>query len=259
MDFKTLLFTRKDKVGILKINRPQALNALNKQTLSELINFLESSVMKELTALIISGEGRSFVAGADIKEMQSLSSEEALQLSQRGQTTFQMVEDTKILTIAAVNGFALGGGLELALACDFIIASDKAKFGLPEVTLGLIPGYGGTQRLPRVVGRAIAHRMILTGEIISVEQASQWGLITKITSDEELLDSALQIASNASEKTSTCATYAAKKAINTSFDTNLLEGLNTEAKLFSNLFHTQDASEGIQAFLEKRPPKFKNK
>ncbi|RME16800.1 MAG: hypothetical protein D6797_03770 [Bdellovibrio sp.] len=252
---ETLLYEKQDNIGILKINRPKALNALNKQVISELESFLESPP-SDIRCLVITGEGKAFVAGADIKEMVEMTPEEALEMSERGQKVFQHLENWKVPSIAAVNGYALGGGLELALACDFIIASEKAQMGLPEVSLGLIPGYGGTQRLARVVGKGVARFMTLTGNMFSAKQLAQWGLVVEVTSAEQLMEKALVYAKDLAARGPE-AVGLAKRAINEGYDKNQFEALRLEAQLFSEVFKTEDHKEGLQAFLEKRKPVFK--
>jgi enoyl-CoA hydratase len=175
MSSSTVLFERQDRLGILTIHRPEALNALNNAVLGDLQKVFDELKKQPVGALIVTGSGeKSFVAGADIKEMETMTASQAREFSVRGQMLFRRLEDFPFATIAAVNGFALGGGLELALSCDWMIASQKTKWGLPEVSLGLIPGYGGTQRLSRVVGKALAKRVALTGEMFSAEQGLAW-------------------------------------------------------------------------------------
>ena len=267
LNFETLKFEKQGPIGILSINRPKALNALNKQVLGELErfikavseNFNESKVPEgegvPLRVLVLTGEGKAFVAGADIKEMQGHSEAEALEMAQRGQAIFQQIEDCPYPIVAAVNGFALGGGLELAMSCDFIIASSRAKMGLPEVSLGLIPGYGGTQRLSRYVGKALARRIALTGDIYSADQLMQWGLVTEVVPPEELMEASLKVATTLSRR-SPSALALAKGSINQGYNLNQLEGLQLEARLFAKTFTTQDSEEGLAAFIEKREPNF---
>jgi enoyl-CoA hydratase len=211
---------------------------------------------RELRAAIITGDGeKSFVAGADIKEMEHLTPSQARELSISGQAIFQQIEDLPFPVICAMNGFALGGGLELALSCDFILASSKAKWGLPEVTLGLIPGYGGTQRLARQLGRALARRVALSGEIFSAQQGYEWGLIAHIVEPENLLNEAKKLATTLSQRAPMALAWV-KEAINHGSDKTQAEGLKLEADLFARTFETKDHSEGIKAFMEKRAPNF---
>lgn len=255
MDMETLSFEQQGTIGILKVNRPKALNALNAQVLKELEGFFDA-FPKGLRCLIITGEGeKAFVAGADIKEMESSTPDQAHKQAQRGQALFDRIETCRVPVIAAVNGFALGGGFELALACDFIVASQNAKFGLPEVSLGLIPGYGGTQRLGRAIGKGKARFVTLTGDIYSAEQAYAWGVVVKVVPPAQLLSECLQIAEKIAAR-SPAALSLAKRAIHEGFDGNQWEALKLEAELFADTFRTKDHSEGIKAFIEKRAPRF---
>ena len=248
-----------DNIGILTLNRPQALNALNQQLLGELKDLLKD-VTKDglLRCLVITGEGKSFVAGADIKEMENHSPDQAQEMAKNGQALFDCIERLDVPVIAAVNGFALGGGLELALACDFIVASSKAKFGLPEVSLGLIPGYGGTQRLSRYVGKSIARLVALTGEIFSAQQMYEWGLVGKVCEPEDLLTEVQKIAQTIASR-SPFALNLVKQAINQGYDREQSSGLALEAELFAQTFTSNDHNEGIKAFIEKRRPEFTGK
>lgn len=262
MDSKTIKFdvvsgANGARIGVLKIARPEALNALNKQVLHDLNLLLtELGNKRELKVLIVTGEGeKAFVAGADIKEMEKLSSTQAREIALSGQAIMQKIENLPFPVIAAVNGFALGGGLELALACDFIIASQKAKWGLPEVSLGLIPGYGGTQRLVRSVGRTMARRVALSGEIFTAEQGFQWGLFCQLAEPSELLSLAIKTAETLASRAPMAMAWV-KEAINHGDDKTQAEGLKLEADLFGRTFETKDHIEGIAAFIEKRPPQF---
>jgi enoyl-CoA hydratase len=246
------------KIGVIKISRPEAMNALNRQVLDDLKTLLNelSSKRGEIRAAIVTGDGeKSFVAGADIKEMENLTPAQAREMALGGQALFQKIEDLPFPVIAAVNGFALGGGLELALSCDFMIASKKAKWGLPEVTLGLIPGYGGTQRLTRVVGRATARRVALSGEMFNAEQGLQWGLFTEVIEPEALQTHCMKLAETLAARAPLAVGWA-KQAINHGHDHSLAEGLKIEADHFGHTFETKDHTEGIKAFIEKRPPQF---
>lgn len=262
MNFKHLLFEANHQglqgVGLLTLNRPSSLNALNREVIEELQGFLkQAKADKSLRVLIVTGAGeKAFVAGADIKEMQNFSREEALQMAVRGQSTFDHFESAPFVSVAAVNGFALGGGLELAMACDVIVASKTAKFGLPEVSLGLIPGYGGTQRLARFIGKAKARLVAVTGDIFPAQQGYEWGLFAQITEPAELMPSCLKIAKSVAAR-APMAVALAKQAINEGFDMTQAEGLIHESELFAQTFTTDDRREGISAFIEKRPPTFK--
>lgn len=253
---------------LAKINRPESLNALNSQVLSDLhqlLHFIGDSSVTELfqqkiQALVITGAGeKSFVAGADIKEMtgfaQSKNTSLGLSFADKGQQIFRQLETLPIPAIAAVNGFCLGGGLELALACDFIYASEKAKMGLPEVSLGLIPGFGGTVRLARVVGLNQAREMIFTGQMLNATEALQLGLVNKIFPPENLLDKVHETLIQILTK-GPLAVANAKKSVLQSYDQNIDQGLKTESEIFGNLFAWNDTAEGLNAFLEKRKANF---
>lgn len=245
-----------DHVQILKIARPQAMNALNAQVITELEKCLDQIAVNPPRVLMITGEGeKAFVAGADIREMEKMSPEEAFKMSQRGQKVLQKIEELPCATIAVVNGFALGGGLELALCCDILLAADKCRWGLPEVTLGLIPGYGGTQRLARHVGLSTAQRVTLSGEMFTAEQGEKWGLFTHIFVINELMPSALRIAKTISERAPKAVTWA-KQIVRLSKDITIEEGFKLESDSFSKAFATQDKVEGLKAFIEKRSAQF---
>lgn len=258
MTFETLLFEKKDGIGVLKIHRPQALNALNSQVLGELNSFLdELDRDSQIKVLIITGSGeKSFVAGADIKELSSLSPQAARTFAERGQKTFRRFEILKIPVIGAINGFALGGGAELALSCDFLIASSQARFGLPEVSLGLLPGFGGTQRLARFVGLPMARELVFSGRQVKADEALRIGLVNSVVEPSALLSKAEEIAREIISR-APLAVQNAKSVINRGYDLGIDEGLLVEREAFSELFRTSDQREGTQAFLEKRPPHFK--
>jgi enoyl-CoA hydratase len=257
MKFNTLEYKAEGHVGILTLNRPQAMNALNSELMTELESFLEQvRAEPAIRVLILTGSGpKAFVAGADIKEMDGMNTVSAQVLAERGQALFQKIEELPFATIAAVNGFALGGGLELAMACDFIIASENAKLGLPEVSLGLIPGYGGTQRLARYCGKAIARLMTFSGDLFTAEQCCLWGLVARVTPADQLLPTALKLATQIASR-SPKAVSLAKKAILTGYDRSQVDGFKIEAQLFAETFSTQDKVEGVKAFIEKRAPQF---
>lgn len=257
MELKAVRFQVENKIGLITIARPEALNALNKQVLTDLKLLLQELEQKrELRAAIITGEGeKAFVAGADIKEMEALSPAQAREMAVQGQALMQRIEDLPFPVIAAVNGFALGGGLELALACDFIVASNKAKWGLPEVTLGLIPGYGGTQRLARNLGRALARRVALSGEIFTAQQGYEWGLVAQLTEPADLMPTARKLAATFASRAPMALAWV-KEAINHGGDARQVEGMKLEADLFGRTFETKDHTEGIKAFVEKRSPEF---
>ena len=257
MNFKNILVQQKEFITYVTINRPKKLNALNKETIEELsFVFKEIEVQKEVKVVILTGAGeKAFVAGADISEFVHFSEEEGANLAREGQETlFNFIESMSIPVIAAVNGFALGGGLELAMCCHLRIASLNAKMGLPEVSLGVIPGYGGTQRLPQLVGKGKAMEMILTAGMITAEEAQEFGLVNYAVTQEELLSLAEKLASKI-VRNSSMAIKASIKAINAGY--NSVNGYDIEIEEFGNSFKTIDFIEGTGAFLEKRKPKFK--
>ena len=257
MAFETIQFEQKDFVGELTFSRPEALNALNQQMIGELEEFVaEKKKDSSLRALIFKGEGKAFIAGADIKEMKDYNADQALKMSQRGQSLLSQIESLDCVTIACVNGFALGGGLEVAMSCDWLVASKKAQVGLPEVGLGLIPGYGGTQRLSRFIGIAKAKFVALSGEVFSAEEAYEWGLFSRLYEPEELDQKVRELAQAVATK-GPVAVKMAKRSLQEGFDKTLAEGLNLEAQYFSQTFGTSDCKEGLSAFVEKRSPQFK--
>lgn len=248
----------KNGVLVITINRPDKLNALNKQTIEELHETLvEAENQKDIHAVILTGAGqKAFVAGADIAEFSNYSVEQGRQLSAIGHfKIFNFIENFSKPIIAAVNGFALGGGLELAMACHIRVVSDNAKMGLPEVSLGLIPGYGGTQRLAQLVGKGKAFEMVVTADMINAQDAFKWGLANHITTQEELLGKCMDIASKIASKSPT-AIKTAIKVINAGYN-NQLNGFEVEIEEFGKSFGTGDFREGVDAFLEKRKPAFK--
>jgi len=255
MNYENILLENKENISIISINRPQSLNALNAPTLKELRAVLESLRKdKNIKAVIITGSGeKSFVAGADIKEFLEIDITTAKTMAKVNQDqVFNYIENFNKPIIAAINGFALGGGLELAMACHIRYASDNAKLGLPEVTLGLIPGYGGTQRLPRLVGRGLANEMVFSAKMISAEKAKQSGLVNEVFSQEELLTKTEELA-RLIAKNSPMAIERAISAINLSDGEN---GFENEIEKFSELFGLSDKHEGVNAFIEKRKPNF---
>lgn len=259
MNFETLTYQVEGPIGILTINRPQALNALNDQVLNDLKEFTKQiKDAQEIRALIITGAGeKAFVAGADIKAMQGMTPEEAEKFARKAQDIFDSIEALPIAVIAAVNGFALGGGCEFAMTCNIILASEKAKFGLPEVTLGLLPSFGGTQRLPRAVGLYKANEMIFSGEFYTAQQAKEMGLVNRVYAPEELMTEAKKLANTIASR-APIAIAKAKKSIYKGMDLPIGKGLKKEAQLFGKLFSTSDSVEGINAFVEKRKADFKN-
>lgn len=255
MSYNNLEISTEDKIAVVTINRPKALNALNKETIEELSRvFGNLETDEHVRVVLLTGEGdKAFVAGADIKEFQDFNGQQGEQLAQEGQNIlFNKIENLKKPVIAAINGYALGGGLELAMSCHFRIASENAKLGLPEVTLGLIPGYGGTQRLPKLIGKGRAMQAIMTAEMMSAERAEQIGLVNEVVTLEELMPRARKIASKIAFN-SPLAISKAIHAINLS-DTD--KGFDTEIKSFGELFDKEDFKEGTAAFIEKRKPNF---
>lgn len=255
MNFENILIEQKEDLAIITINRPTKLNALNKSTIEELHDAFEE-LEKTAKVIIITGSGeKAFVAGADISEFADFNIEEGAELARKGQELlFDFVQNLNTPVIAAVNGFALGGGLELAMAAHFRVASTNAKMGLPEVSLGVIPGYGGTQRLPQLVGKGKAMEMIMTAGMISAEEAKEWGLVNYVVEQEELLPLCEKLASKIT-RNSSIAIAAAIKSINANYETNV-NGFDVEIEQFGNSFGTNDFKEGTTAFLEKRKPKF---
>ncbi len=252
-------FSREGRLAILTVNNPPV-NALNAEVIDSFQERLARLALEtDLGALVITGAGdKAFIAGADISEFPSLSGKDGERLSRKGQLVFQQVADLPVPVIAAVNGFALGGGLELALACDIRVASENARLGLPEVSLAIMPGYGGTQRLPRIISLGKAKELIFTGDMISASEALRIGLVEYVVPKNEALDKAKQIAL-AILKRGPLAIRAAKRAVNRGLELTLEEGLKQETNMFKNLFDTEDKIEGIRAFLEKRAPEFKGR
>lgn len=245
-------------VLVITINRPDKLNALNRQTIEELHETLvEAENQSEIRAIILTGAGnKAFVAGADIAEFADYSIQQGKQLSSTGHfKVFNFIENYSKPIIAAVNGFALGGGLELAMACHLRVVSENAKMGLPEVSLGIIPGYGGTQRLAQLVGKGKAFEMIVTADMINAQDAYKWGLANYVTTQEELLNKCFEITGKISSKSPT-AIKTAMKVINAGYN-NKLNGFEVEIEEFGKSFGTKDFKEGVGAFLEKRKPDFK--
>lgn len=260
MTFDNLLFDIKDGIATITINRPSKLNALNRETIQELHHaFLAADQDQNVKAIIVTGSGeKAFVAGADISEFADFSVAQGEQLAAKGQELlFDFVANLSTPVIATVNGFALGGGLELAMAAHFRIASDNAKMGLPEVSLGVIPGYGGTQRLSQLVGKGRAMEMIMTAGMIDAQQALDYGLVNHVTTQDELMELAQKIAGKI-KRNSSVAIAAAIKAVNANFDKNV-NGFEVEIEAFGNCFGTEDFKEGTQAFLGKRKADFPGK
>lgn len=257
MDYETLLVEKRDEVGIITLNRPKALNALNSVVGRELQHVLAAfSADESVGAIVITGSEKAFAAGADIKEMESISFVDAYLGDFLG--GWEAVANTRKPLIAAVSGFALGGGCELAMICDFIIASESAKFGQPEITLGVIPGMGGSQRLTRAVGKAKAMDLVLTGRMMDAGEAERAGLVARVVPREQLLEEAVSAAARIASF-SRAAVLMAKESVNRAHETTLSEGLRFERRLFHSLFATEDQKEGMAAFVEKRKPAFRNR
>lgn len=258
MEYKNIILNKEGKIATITINRIQALNALNKETLAEIEDcFLELGQDEEIRAVILTGAGeKAFVAGADISYMKNMSPLEARTWSKYGQGVFSIIAKFPKPVIAAVNGFALGGGCELAMACDIRIASDNAKFGQPEINLGIIPGFAGTQRFTRLVGKGMAKLLIFTGDMIDANQALEIGLVEKVVPQEELLSAAGKLAEKITYKPAV-AVALAKEVINSCDEVGQKEGESLEKECFGICFSTDDQVEGMDAFLSKRKPNFK--
>ena len=255
MNYENIILEKDGKTAIITINRPESLNALNYKTIQELSEaFGQLNDDADVRVIILTGSGeKSFVAGADIKEFSDFGTKAAEDLARNGQNMlFNKIENLNKPVIAAVNGFALGGGLELAMSCHIRYASENAKLGLPEVTLGLIPGYGGTQRLPQLVGKGLANELIFSAKMITAERAKEIGLVNEVFSSEELLDKTKELATLIS-KNSPMGISKAIAAVNLS---GTPKGFETEIKSFGELFEMDDKKEGVAAFLEKRKPSF---
>lgn len=258
MAYQNIIFQVEDGIATITFNRPKALNALNNELLNEFSSALDEIVENEdIRVLILTGAGeKSFVAGADITELATFDALQAKYFSAKGQNAISKLQELPIPVIGAVNGFALGGGSEMSLACDFIYASENAKFGLPEITLGLIPGFGGSQRLPRLISINMAKEMIFTGKMLSATEARDIGLVNKVCSPESLMEETLKTAKAIASK-GKVSLREAKQAINNGMNADLQTGLNIECDAFALCMASEDAKEGTTAFLEKRKPVFK--
>ena len=257
--YKTIRYEKKDNIALVTIDRPEALNALNSTVIAELeqvVTELEND--STVRAMILTGEGRSFVAGADIGEQYPLDLDGGRRWGQRGSALFRRMERLEFPTIAAVNGFALGGGCELAMSCDIILASEKAKFGQPEVGLGITPGFSGTQRLPRRVGVAKAKELIFSGRMVKADEAERIGLVNAVYAPEALLDGAMEMARSFAKNAPIAVKYA-KACIDRGMQTDIDSGIACENELFAMCFATADQKEGMSAFLEKRTAEFQNR
>jgi enoyl-CoA hydratase len=258
MAYETLIVEIEDYIALIRLNRPDALNALNAKMLTELAAVLQAADANDkVRCIIITGSEKAFAAGADIKEMAEQSFVDAYTANLFGGISDTMQEIRKPI-IAAVSGYALGGGCELAMACDFIIAADTAKFGQPEINLGVIAGFGGSQRLTRFVGKSKSMDMHLTGRNMDAAEAERCGLVSRVVPAKSLMDEAKKAATKIAEKSQITA-MAAKEAVNRSYESTLREGLLFERRLFHSLFATEDQKEGMAAFLEKRTPQFRDR
>ena len=256
MAYENIIVETREQVGVITLNRPKALNALNSALMRELGEALEKfDADPEVGAIVITGSEKAFAAGADIKEMQS---KRFVDVYREDFITAEWETVTRVRkpVIAAVAGYALGGGCELAMMCDFILAADTAKFGQPEINLGVMPGAGGTQRLTRFVGKSKAMEMNLTGRFMDAEEAERSGLVSRIVPADELVDEAVATAAKIADK-GRIAVIATKEAVNRAYETTLSEGVRFERRLFHSLFATEDQTEGMEAFVEKRTPAFK--
>ena len=259
MAYENIIVEKKDSIGTIKINRPNVLNALNKDTITELSKAIdELDLDKGIKVAILIGEGKAFVAGADIKQMSEMTPLEAKEFAELGHSTLMKIEQSRLPFIAAVNGFALGGGCEFLMACDICIASENAKIGQPEINLGVHPGFGGTQRLPRLVGRNKAKELLFTGCTIDANEAYRIGLINKVVKDDKLMEEVTTLASTIASKSSVQTAFI-KSLVNKGTDIDINSACSLEISYFSSGFSTQDQKEGMKAFLEKRKPIFKGK
>ncbi|WP_102106501.1 enoyl-CoA hydratase [Oceaniglobus roseus] len=258
MAYKTIVVEIADHIALIRLNRPDALNALNSALLEELADAVrEADANDKVRCLVLTGSEKAFAAGADIKEMSEKSFTDVY-AGEMFVAQTRAIEECRKPIIAAVAGYALGGGCELAMLCDFIIAADTAKFGQPEINLGVIAGIGGTQRLTRLVGKSKAMEMHLTGRFMDAEEAERSGLVSRVVPAKKLMDEAMASAEKIAEK-SLLAVMAAKEAVNRSYETTLREGILHERRLFNAMFATEDQKEGMAAFLEKRQPQFRDR
>jgi enoyl-CoA hydratase len=258
--YKTLLYEKKDDIGVLTVNRPDKLNAISNELTSELSSLMDELEKDDkLRVLVITGAGdKAFVAGADIQELVDRDARMGRRVSRERQEIFSRIENLPVPVIAAVNGYALGGGLELALACNIRVCSEKAQFGAPEVKLGIIPGDGGTQRLPRLVGLGRGMEMVITGDFIDAQEAYRIGLVNKVVPPEELMKAAMELAQKIASRPPLAVRYA-KEAVNRSQEGDAASGFALESYLHALTCTTEDKKEGVAAFLEKRKGKFKGK
>jgi len=257
MEFKNTLYEKAEGIATITINRPQVLNALNPDTVQEISARLDDTMKDEkIYVVIITGSGdRAFSAGADLNIMQGINASKAREFSKGGQEVFEKVETFDKPVIAAINGFALGGGLELAMACDLRIASENARMGQPEINVGLIPGWGGTQRLPRYVGKAIAKELIFTGKMIDAKTAERYGLVNAVVPPDQLKTTAIALAKELMKKPH-IGIKLAKELVNSSTETNPRTGMAHEAESFGVISQTEEFKEGVKTFIETKKPKY---
>lgn len=257
MDFRHILMEKKGPIGVITVNRPDKLNALNTEVVTEIRSGFETlDTDPEVRVIVITGKGdKAFIAGADISEMQNITPLKAMAFAQNGQATLRAMERSDKIVIAAINGYALGGGLELAMACDLRIASDTAKVGQPEIKIGVIPGWGGTQRLARLVGKTKAKELVLTGKMISASEAEAIGLLTMVVPPDTLMDTVMKVADSLSGL-GRFSLGAAKHAIDDGCEVDFEKAQEIERQFFALCFAHPDQKEGMTAFLEKRTPKF---
>ena len=256
MAYTCIATETRDHVALIRLDRPKALNALNETLLSELVDALRKyDADDEIGCIVITGNEKAFAAGADIKQMQPMSYVDIFKQDLFAPEV-NAIEQIRKPIIAAVAGYALGGGCELAMLCDFILAADTAKFGQPEINLGVIPGIGGTQRLTRFVGKSKSMEMNLTGRFMDAEEAERSGLVSRVVPADDLIDEAMAVAANIADK-APLAVMAIKESVNRSYETTLAEGVRFERRLFNGLFATKDKKEGMEAFIEKREARFK--
>ncbi|KYK34110.1 MAG: crotonase [Thermoplasmatales archaeon SG8-52-3] len=260
MAFKNIKIEKKEGIATIKINRPQVLNALNKETISEITSAVEElDKDTSVKVVIFTGEGdKAFIAGADIKQMSEMTPLEGKKFAELGHNMLMKIENSRIPFIAAINGYALGGGCEVLMACDICIAAKSAKLGQPEINLGVHPGFGGTQRLPRLVGRMKAKELMFTGKNIDAEEACKIGLVNMVVDDDKLMETAQKLAGQIASK-STVQTAFIKSLVNKGADIDINTACSLEISYFGSSFSTNDQKEGMKAFLEKRKPEFKGK
>jgi len=260
MVFKNIKIEKKEGIATIKINRPQVLNALNKDTITDLSKAVEElDADKNIKVVILTGEGdKAFIAGADIKQMADMTPLDAKEFSELGHNMLTKIENSRIPFIAAINGYALGGGCEVLMACDICIAAKSAKIGQPEINLGIHPGFGGTQRLPRLVGRMKAKELLFTGRNIDADEAFQIGLVNMVVEDDKLIETVQKLAGQIASKSTVQSSFI-KSLVNKGADIDLNSANSLEISYFSSGFSTNDQKEGMKAFLEKRKPEFKGK